>query len=201
MQVMLPAPDHSDHPDRDAPATDEPTRATPAPGPAAPLGFSGVPASTPLPQLQPVEAVSPPPAAAPAPTPTATPTPAVAATPTSAPAAPQVADDWVPRTDDFLPAAPRPASALSTLGVGTPKPGLLSRLRRRRDDAPVAAAVAPEPVSTRTPTPSLPGPAPSAPSTPDDRESYAFWSQDRAPRDFSDVMALPDLPLDGTVER
>ncbi|HEX5614419.1 MAG TPA: hypothetical protein VFZ83_04640 [Acidimicrobiia bacterium] len=204
------------------------------PAPSAPLGFSGVPASNPLPPLQPIESVTPPPAHAVAPpspvvetpvvetpvveTPVVeTPvveTPVVEVPDAPEPVVPAAADpmvrvDWVPLADDLLPAAPRSLRPLSSLGVGTPKPGFLARLRRNRDDALVVAEVVSEPDPESdvfgigsAPAPTLPvvaamPVAPVASGTPDDRESYAFWSQDRAPRDFSDVMALPERPLDG----
>jgi len=175
--------------------------------PVVPLGFSGVPASAPLPLLQPVESVTPPTGHGTEPTaPVAEPVaPAEAPRAESAPApvvpeVPVVQADWVPLADDFLPAAPRSTSPLASLGVGTPRQGFLSRLRRHRDDAPVTAEVAPEHSPDVAAPNAVPSPAPVTPSTPDDRESYAFWSQDRAPRDFSDVMALPDRPLDGSSE-
>lgn len=184
---MLPATNHDDTHSSDQPA----------PAPAAPLGFSSVPASTPLPSLQPIESIT-------HPVHGTEPAVPVLDEPVEAPArpvptVPVVREDWVPLADDFLPAAPRSTSALSSLGVGTPKQGFLARLRRQRDDAPAVEDTPDEAVEFTDAAPA-PKSNPVVPSTPDDRESYAFWSQDRAPRDFSDVMALPDLPLDGSSE-
>jgi hypothetical protein len=89
--------------------------------------------------------------------------------------------------DDLLPAA----RAVGAASAKAPRRSG-SFGRRRRHDAPdVDVPAAGEPVFDGAA-------APTAAPTPDDREAYAFWTQDRAPRDFSDVMSLPDQPLDGS---
>jgi hypothetical protein len=111
--------------------------------------------------------------------------------PATAPKAP-AAEDWIPGQDDLLPATPRPTAkaSLGRRGGGAP-------FGRRRNRSEEADGSAPDGVVAGSATAAHAALGP-APSTPDDRESYAFWSKDPAPRDFSDVMALPDQPLDGS---